>query len=1411
MKKYIKRFLIIFLIICIFFSSIDIKALQALALEGEEIIDSIENVNVDDDSSTDTEENKEKPDTSNEDENNIENDTENKEKINNENIEQSQENTEDKDTPYEATDSKEEGSIKSQHKNSTESKEISENKDKKVSKINNEEKVFTYYLEDDPSHKTDCTLEELNEKIAKDDGDLVIELNKDIEIEPSYNGNEKEASIIFDGVWSLFTLDLKDHTITAKEKGYNIIYANCTYLTIKNGTIKNADTMDVNDEDESLRVNDSGAAIFAKDYAYIEIYNVELLNNRAKNGGAIYLEDSELYIGDDSKINNNESTFNGGAIFSIFNDMGLQSRIENTEIKGNKSSTGGGIAVRCDSNDEFGAASVSIIDCKISENNSSQGGMGINLYDNVSLYAENIEVVNNGTEGQNNKGAILIDGGDYENNITIIDSKISDNIVGDGSIEYQNYAAGLSIDTYENSIYLENTEISNNTGNRIGGLSIFAKGFGDNFSFYMEGGAIYGNKAKNEFRHNNDTISGVYANDVYISQNSLASIYIPSVNEMAKEHTNLAKHYWNHFSSKDGYKFESLDPDEELDLEFSDRDEINIYNVSENAIRYVAEINNKKYTKLEDAFKEAKDGDTIKLIAGEDDNTGIKIVESIKYSENKKVTVDLNGREWTEDTMQALTLEKDESGNMPHLIIKENGTISKIDLQNGILDITSKIKIEEITLGEGKHINALNDFDLDGDVVFKLDDKDISKLDKSDVTIINNETSRNLENLLSKISIKDANTDIILKIDTEGNIVVHKLKGVFVGDKGNDENTGEDANHPVKTFEAALEKTMEEIQMGEKIERIFVVDTITISDEEEWIIPKNIDITLSRYNDQKINLVEVKGKLTLKGITIDGESDKVDSGCYLIKVDNGAELNIEKGTILRNNSGGAVECKGHLVMKEGTISENTAEMGAGILIDQNGSFVLGEKGLNPVIKNNIATKAGGGIAVIGKASKDVEATFVMNSGEVSGNRTTSNTSVGGGIMIGNTAAPEETTFIMNGGKIENNYAYEDGGGLYIQANCKGTLNKGEIIGNTCTGGLGAVQGAYGGGGIYINGPRESLDGREKYPAGVLIIPTTAYISENTAGGLNGAGIAGCATSKVFIYDGGASIFNNNLEDGKVTDGSSQVYVNKYENWGTHGNISEAYIGRYAISGIQNHWTNLDGKELSEDELRLTNDKDENGKLIDEGKEIEIRNDNAKNLGLTKSKADVIIISNKSTNGAGGGIGTNGEVYIGTPDEEYEVDITVNKIWEDSLNIYGIRPDSITVHLYANGELVKTQEITKEDGWKYTFEKLPKYNDYGELIKYTISEDEVEGYKTIIDGTTIINTHHEEEKKPKTSTPENPKEIKPPKTGGILEKEGIEYKDLVVHTYPQILPIMLLVVLAIKSLKLLDEKDKEKNK
>ena len=88
-----------------------------------------------------------------------------------------------------------------------------------------------------------------------------------------------------------------------------------------------------------------------------------------------------------------------------------------------------------------------------------------------------------------------------------------------------------------------------------------------------------------------------------------------------------------------------------------------------------------------------------------------------------------------------------------------------------------------------------------------------------------------------------------------------------------------------------------------------------------------------------------------------------------------------------------------------------------------------------------------------------------------------------------------------------------------------------------------------------------------------------------------------------------------------------------------------------------------------------------------------------------------------------------------------IDIEGSKIWDDANNQDGKRPSEIKIHLFADGaELTdKVQTVTASNNWSWKWENLPKYAE-GKEIVYTIAEDAVENYMTIVDGYNVTNMH-----------------------------------------------------------------------
>ncbi len=93
------------------------------------------------------------------------------------------------------------------------------------------------------------------------------------------------------------------------------------------------------------------------------------------------------------------------------------------------------------------------------------------------------------------------------------------------------------------------------------------------------------------------------------------------------------------------------------------------------------------------------------------------------------------------------------------------------------------------------------------------------------------------------------------------------------------------------------------------------------------------------------------------------------------------------------------------------------------------------------------------------------------------------------------------------------------------------------------------------------------------------------------------------------------------------------------------------------------------------------------------------------------------------------------------------EVRVVKTWDDGENGDGMRPAFAMIRLYADGVEIASAQVSEETGWNWVFEDLKIYHDDGTPVVYTITEDEIAGYQTVIDGYHVINTRVPDETPP----------------------------------------------------------------
>ena len=193
------------------------------------------------------------------------------------------------------------------------------------------------------------------------------------------------------------------------------------------------------------------------------------------------------------------------------------------------------------------------------------------------------------------------------------------------------------------------------------------------------------------------------------------------------------------------------------------------------------------------------------------------------------------------------------------------------------------------------------------------------------------------------------------------------------------------------------------------------------------------------------------------------------------------------------------------------------------------------------------------------------------------------------------------------------------------------------------------------------------------------------------------------------------------------------------------NITNSYTPELTVATVTKSWddaNNQDGNRPESIDVQLTGDGELVGDVVELSEdnnwtyswgELPLNNDgtaiNYSVEELTELDRYEITVDDEN----------HGNIIITNAYTPEVLDINGAKTWDDADNQDGIRPNSITVNLFANDELIESEEVTGANDWSYNFTDLPKY-EAGEEINYTITENPVEGYKTTIDGFNITNSY-----------------------------------------------------------------------
>lgn len=234
-------------------------------------------------------------------------------------------------------------------------------------------------------------------------------------------------------------------------------------------------------------------------------------------------------------------------------------------------------------------------------------------------------------------------------------------------------------------------------------------------------------------------------------------------------------------------------------------------------------------------------------------------------------------------------------------------------------------------------------------------------------------------------------------------------------------------------------------------------------------------------------------------------------------------------------------------------------------------------------------------------------------------------------------------------------------------------------------------------------------------------------------------------------DGWSYTFNpvNRFKDGKEVEytvrekDTPQGYTASYAKDGNNWTITNSHTPEKTEVSVNKVWNDSENQDgIRPDSIKAelyTNDKKVQEFTLDS------------NDGWTKTFSNL----NKNENGKAiqyeirevsevkgytSAVSNKGNVWtITNTHKTSKTSVSGTKTWNDDENRDGIRPDSVTVRLYANNKEIAHKSVNAQSGWKYEFTDLDEFKA-GQKIIYTVSEDAAEGYTTSYDKFNLFNTH-----------------------------------------------------------------------
>lgn len=357
--------------------------------------------------------------------------------------------------------------------------------------------------------------------------------------------------------------------------------------------------------------------------------------------------------------------------------------------------------------------------------------------------------------------------------------------------------------------------------------------------------------------------------------------------------------------------------------------------------------------------------------------------------------------------------------------------------------------------------------------------------------------------------------------------------------------SGVGTNEKIKEYDATIKGAIVGVTKNSKMRLINVYQHGTFNLESGAITQKkdcNVGNLIYAENGSTVNM---------SGGYVCGASGSGDGAGIMVSNEKGgaSTLNLTGGVIAGNSApnGGGVYAKGSTVtIAGGVISGNStlasgAGLGGGIMASGGSVTVSGGHITNNRMAKFCGEDGNGCHGGAGLAANN-GAHVTISGGQITGNYSEE---AGGGVYVTNLKQGGMAWLDITGGYIASNVSFRSEGagirvGQRVDAMINGTPDsKVYITNNHCM-----SRYDWGGGGIFVQGCNETPS-----DAGRLFV-YSSYISSNTAGGYGG-GVAVCPTGKTLVTNTeGTAIFGNSSAgaDYDTDDHNSKPY-NKDENSG----------------------------------------------------------------------------------------------------------------------------------------------------------------------------------------------------------------------------------------------------------------------